>query len=162
MSYALAFAAGVAWWSLLEYLLHRWVFHRFPRTLGRRHLQHHARLQERRLARAPLPSSIGGIAIHAAVFLPLFGPSLGGSLLAGLVVGYVAYEWVHYATHYTVPRTSWMKALRRHHLIHHHAQPRARFGVTTPLWDRIFRTLPPAPGRGPDGARASVRPHLSE
>ena len=61
--------------------------------------------------------------------------------------GYVAYEWVHWATHYRVPQGRILKALRRHHMIHHHAQPRARFGVTSPLWDWVFRTLPPAPGR---------------
>ncbi|WP_373048664.1 sterol desaturase family protein [Vulgatibacter sp.] len=162
----LLFLAGLAWWSLLEYLLHRFVFHHFPRTLGKRHLAHHASLEERRLALAPLPSALGGSAIHALAFLGLFGTGPGLSLLAGLVAGYLAYEWVHYATHYRVPRGRILKALRRHHMIHHHAQFHARYGVTSPLWDWVFRSLPPAPGQagapgrgGPAAARAE-RKHL--
>lgn len=158
--------AGLAWWTLLEYLLHRFMFHRFPRTLGKRHLQHHARQQERRLAMAPLASALGGGAIHAVFFVGFFGLEAGLSLLAGLLGGYVAYEWVHWATHYRVPQGRTLKALRRHHMIHHHAQPRARFGVTTPLWDWVFGTLPPAPGRegapgrGGPAVRAAGRQHL--
>jgi len=159
---AALFVAGLAWWTLLEYLLHRFVFHRFPRTLGRRHLQHHARLKERRLAMAPAVSALGGVAIHAAVFLGAFGVPAGAPLLAGLVAGYAAYEWVHFATHYVVPRGRLLKALRRHHLIHHHAQPAARYGVTSPLWDWVFGTLPPAPGRGGPAVRAARAPHLSQ
>lgn len=157
---AALFLAGLAWWSLLEYLLHRFVFHRFPRTLGRRHLQHHARLKERRLAMAPAVSALAGVAIHGLVFVGGLGSRTGVPLLAGLVVGYAAYEAVHYATHYVIARGRVLKALRRHHLIHHHAQPGARYGVTTPFWDWVFGTLPPAPGRGGPAARAPRKPHL--
>jgi sterol desaturase/sphingolipid hydroxylase (fatty acid hydroxylase superfamily) len=30
--------------------------------------------------------------------------------------------------------------LRRHHLQHHYAAPDQNFGVSSPLWDIIFRT----------------------
>jgi sterol desaturase/sphingolipid hydroxylase (fatty acid hydroxylase superfamily) len=30
--------------------------------------------------------------------------------------------------------------LRRHHLQHHFGVPHRKFGVTSPLWDVIFRT----------------------
>jgi sterol desaturase/sphingolipid hydroxylase (fatty acid hydroxylase superfamily) len=153
----LLFLAGLAWWTLLEYLLHRFMFHR----AGSRHLKHHARLDDRRLALAPLSSALGGIAIHAIVFIGLFGLGAGLSLLAGVVTGYLAYEWVHWATHYRVPHSHVLKALRRHHMIHHHAQHDARFGVTTPFWDWVFRTLPPAPGRGRNSAMRGGREHLS-
>lgn len=154
------FVAGLAWWSLLEYLLHRHLFHRFPRSMGRRHIQHHARPRERRLAVAPLPSSVGGIALHGLLFLGLFGPELGGALLAGLVAGYLAYEWVHWSAHYRAPKHRWMRALRRHHLLHHHRDPDARFGVTTPAWDWLLGTLPPLPVRTAGGAAGGGRSHL--
>jgi len=160
-TYALFFLAGLAWWSLLEYLLHRWVFHGFPRTLGERHLKHHAHLHVRRLAVAPLATSVTGALLHAAIFLGLFGPARGLALLAGLLTGYGAYEWVHWSTHYRVPKGAVMRALRRHHMIHHHAQQNARYGVTSPLWDWVFGTLPPAPGRGKAAAMRVGRQHLS-
>lgn len=153
------FAVGLVWWTLLEYLLHRFVFHLAPETLGRRHIEHHERPLERRLAIASPQTSIGGAALHGIVFLGLFGVDRGLWLLAGLVVGYLGYEWVHWSTHYRHPRSRLAKALRRHHLLHHHAQKDARFGVTSALWDRIFGTLPPPPlGRSP--AKESGRPHL--
>lgn len=160
-TFALLFLAGLAWWTLLEYLLHRWVFHAFPNTLGKRHIGHHAHLEVRRLAIAPLVTSVTGGLLHAAIFIGLFGPARGLALLAGLLAGYGAYEWVHYATHYHLPRSALLKALRRHHMIHHHAQFDARFGVTSPLWDWVFRTLPPAPGRGRAAAMRVGRQHLS-
>lgn len=152
----LLFLAGLAWWTLLEYLLHRFLFHR-P---GTRHLRHHARPDDPRLTLAPLVSALGGSAIHAIVFLGLFGLRAGLPLLAGVLVGYLAYERVHWSTHQRVPRTAAFRALRRHHMIHHHAQADARFGVTTPVWDWIFGTLPPAPGRGGGSAGRRGRAHL--
>ena len=142
MTIALFFLAGLAWWSLLEYLLHRHVFHRFPDTLGKRHLEHHAQLSVRRLAIASPSSSISGAAIHAALFVPLLGVARGGAALAGVLVGYVAYEAIHYGTHYTRPKSRFMKELRRHHMLHHHADRDAYFGVSSTLWDRVFGTLP--------------------
>ena len=61
---------------------------------------------------------------------------------AGYVVGYIFYDCMHYAIHHHHPRSRWMKALRRHHLIHH--SPRyadnAKFGVSSTLWDHVFGT----------------------
>lgn len=139
--------AGAAWWTLLEYLLHRFAFHANGRLLGRRHLQHHARLQVRWLAIAPVPSMVLGAGVHAAVFLGLMPLAIGAPLLVGLLAGYVTYEWVHWSTHYRVPKTRVGRFLRAYHLLHHHKTPRARFGVTSPLWDLVFRTYGPVPRR---------------
>lgn len=136
------FLAGLAWWTLLEYVLHRWGFHRFPRGLGARHMAHHAHLQDRRLAIAPLRTSIVGAALHAGIFFGLLGPA-GAAPLAGLLVGYLAYEVVHFRAHFARPRTRSGRALRRHHMLHHFRDRDARFGVTTTFWDRVFGTLTP-------------------
>lgn len=153
------FVAGLFWWTLLEYLLHRFVFHLAPDTLGRRHIEHHDHPLDRRLAIASPGTSIGGAALHGLVFFGLFGWGVGGGLFLGLITGYLAYEWIHWSTHYRHPRTRLGKALRRHHLLHHHAQKEARFGVTSPFWDGIFGTLPPPP-RGRSPAKGSGQPHL--
>lgn len=155
------FAAGLFWWTLLEYLLHRFALHGLPASFGSRHMRHHVTPSERRLAVAPLASSVGGAAIHAVIFVGLFGPARGGALLAGLVAGYLAYEWVHWSTHYRRARTRLGRALRRHHMLHHHAAPGTRFGVTTPLWDWVFGTLGTAPRRGAPAAVRGGQHHLS-
>jgi dihydroceramide fatty acyl 2-hydroxylase len=136
------FLAGLAWWSLLEYLLHRWAFHRFPRGFGARHMGHHARLYEKRLALAPLRTSIGGAVLHAVIFVGLLGTA-GLAPLAGLLAGYLAYEVVHYRAHYVKPRSRWARRMRQHHMLHHHRDRDARFGVLTTFWDRVFGTLTP-------------------
>lgn len=156
----LLFLAGLLWWTLLEYLLHRFVLHGLPRSLGSRHMQHHDRPRERRLALAPLASSLGGATLHGVAFFGLFGPAAGAPLLAGVVVGYLAYEWVHWSSHYRPSRSRIARGLRRHHQLHHHAMPDRRFGVTSPLWDWVFATLS-SPREGRAAAVRGGRAHLS-
>ena len=144
-SFVLLPLAGLLWWTLLEYLLHRFAFHRRNRFFGRRHLQHHAKVQERRLAIAPPGSILGGAALHAVLLFTLFEPLPAALFLAGFLAGYVAYELVHYAVHYRPQRTRVGRWLRAYHLLHHHKTPRARFGVTSPLWDLVFGTYAPVP-----------------
>lgn len=33
------------------------------------------------------------------------------------------------------------KRLKRHHMVHHHKNPYSCYGVTIPLWDKVFGTL---------------------
>jgi sterol desaturase/sphingolipid hydroxylase (fatty acid hydroxylase superfamily) len=58
--------------------------------------------------------------------------------LAGAVLAYVAYEAVHYVVHFGQPRSSLLRALRRHHLAHHHVDARSRWGIGSPLWDVLL------------------------
>jgi sterol desaturase/sphingolipid hydroxylase (fatty acid hydroxylase superfamily) len=142
--------AGVFWWSLLEYLLHRFAFHMKGPLFGKRHLAHHANLQKKRLAVAPWQSMVGGAALHWLVLWPLLGVASTAIFFVGFIGGYAAYEWVHFATHYVVPKTAVGRYLRAYHLAHHHRTPKARFGVTSPLWDVVFGTYAPVPkGKAP-------------
>jgi sterol desaturase/sphingolipid hydroxylase (fatty acid hydroxylase superfamily) len=72
----------------------------------------------------------------------LLGPDPFPGVFAGLVAGYLWYDLTHYAVHHLSQRTAFGKLQRRNHLVHHFAQPNARFGVTTPLWDICFGTYP--------------------
>lgn len=150
------FAAGAAWWTLLEYLLHRFAFHGGVAVLGKGHLAHHADPRDRRLIVASPAGVALGLALHGFVFLGLLGPVRGGGALAGVLVGYAAYEAVHLAVHRPRPRSRLLRRLRRHHLLHHGAEPDARFGVTSAFWDRVFGTLPRAP-RVPGLTRRQAR-----
>lgn len=139
-STAALFAAGLVWWTLVEYGMHRGLLHGFSRFFGRRHLLHHAHVEVKRYALAPLPSALFGAVVHAAAFFPLFGVERGLPLFLGLLTGYLAYESVHFSIHYLPPFTPFGRSLRRNHVLHHHVTPEARFGVTSPLWDFVFGT----------------------
>jgi sterol desaturase/sphingolipid hydroxylase (fatty acid hydroxylase superfamily) len=63
-------------------------------------------------------------------------------MYAGMTLGYLAYDGTHYAVHHFKQRTRLGRYVRRHHMMHHHADNSGGFGVSSPLWDVIFRTMP--------------------
>ena len=63
-------------------------------------------------------------------------------LFAGFSLGYLIYDLTHYATHHFAMRSGYLKYLRRYHMMHHFKTPNARFGVSSPVWDKVFGTLP--------------------
>lgn len=139
------FGLGVLMWTLWEYILHRWVFHYIPKSrLARRyyylaHQVHHDKPEADRLVMPVL----GALMLSVPILLSLrfvFGPTLMWSTFAGVIVGYLAYDYVHYFTHFGKPKGRIGKGLRRRHLQHHHAFHDRWYGVSSPLWDYIFRT----------------------
>lgn len=55
--------------------------------------------------------------------------------------GYLAYEALHHRAHHErAPKSRVLRALVRHHLRHHYLAPDACWGISSPLWDWIFRT----------------------
>ena len=56
-------------------------------------------------------------------------------------MGYYFYSIMHYAIHrYKAPQ--WLKPIWEHHHRHHHLIEEQAFGVSSTLWDRVFRTMP--------------------
>ncbi len=141
--------AGVAAWTLLEYVLHRFAFHADlgQGELGRDlhylvHGVHHDYPHDPdRLVMPPAVAAVLAVLIgwplHAAVGSHAFPP-----LFAGLVCGYLWYDLTHYWVHHGRARTALGRKLKRWHLRHHFQEPASRFGVTTPLWDHVFGTAP--------------------
>ncbi len=141
-------AAGLFIWTLSEYWLHRKVFHWDPdHPIGHRlhfiiHGVHHDHPNDRmRLVMPPALSIPLGLAFFG-LFVLLFGTPAGYPLYAGLLIGYLAYDYMHYHLHHHTPRTKLGKRLREQHMRHHFQDHRYGFGVSTPLWDAVFRTLP--------------------
>jgi sterol desaturase/sphingolipid hydroxylase (fatty acid hydroxylase superfamily) len=139
------FAGGVLFWSLLEYLIHRFAFHFAPR--GRWgvmlayliHGVHHAFPEDRRRWVMPPVVSLPVVIVLAAAFGVALG-RLSGPLLAGAVAAYLWYDLAHYAFHRGPLRWRVLNALRRNHLQHHYACPERQFGVSSTFWDHVFRT----------------------
>jgi sterol desaturase/sphingolipid hydroxylase (fatty acid hydroxylase superfamily) len=75
------------------------------------------------------------------VQLSLFG-SWSMPLFAGTCLGYLGYDWVHYYTHHARPKTKVGKFIRRFHLEHHYRNALEQYGISSPLWDLVFRTWP--------------------
>jgi dihydroceramide fatty acyl 2-hydroxylase len=140
------FVSGMALWTLIEYLMHRFVFHLTPRgRLGVLfayliHGVHHAFPEDRRRWLMP-PVVTVPVAIGLFLALRLLIGTASLPVFAGAIFGYLAYDLLHYASHAGALRGRVPHYLRQHHLTHHYRMPESRFGVSSPLWDRVFGTL---------------------
>lgn len=139
--------AGVLLWTLLEYVLHRYVFHSAAGTTFETKLKaflvhgyHHEFPNDKwRLVAPPLMSWSLGAAV-GAIYYVLFGVDHAWPLFSGTAVGYLAYDWIHYYTHHFRPRGGVGAYLRRYHLEHHFKDATTHYGITSPLWDFVFGT----------------------
>ena len=76
------------------------------------------------------------------VFRGVLGPDWSLPAFAGFLLGYLAYDMGHYHIHHHRSDNKLSLALRRYHYRHHFQQSDRGFGVTSPLWDKVFRTFP--------------------
>jgi 4-hydroxysphinganine ceramide fatty acyl 2-hydroxylase len=142
---AALFAVGLLVWTLLEYIIHRWVFHYEPKTgIGQKlhfivHGVHHDYPNDARRLVMPPAVSIP----LAIVFWLMFAVTLGRfapAVSAGFGFGYVCYDSIHYAIHHFPMKRGVWRWLKQYHLRHHYHDDHAGFGVSSPLWDYVFRT----------------------
>lgn len=140
--------AGLFIWTLSEYWLHRKIFHWDPdHPVGHRlhfiiHGVHHDHPNDRMRLVMPPGASIPLAALFFGLFWLVFGLPAAYPLFAGFLVGYLAYDYTHYYLHHFVPKSDLVKRLRAQHMRHHFQDHRYGYGVSTPLWDAVFRTLP--------------------
>jgi hypothetical protein len=140
------FVLGFLLWTLLEYVLHRFMFHLPPDATFESKLKqfmvhgyHHEFPNDRMRLVAPLILS-GPIAIVTACLYYVLAGKYWLMGFAGTVTGYIAYDWIHYYTHHFRPTTRLGKYLRRYHMEHHYRDSESHFGISSPLWDWVFRT----------------------
>jgi dihydroceramide fatty acyl 2-hydroxylase len=142
------FLTGLAAWSLAEYLLHRFVFHLEPdNRFGRRlhfiiHGVHHDYPHDPMRLVMPPSVSIPLAVLVYLLFRGLLGPAWSLPFFAGFLVGYLIYDMTHYHIHHHRSDDRLSLLLRRYHYRHHFQQSDRGFGVTSPLWDKAFRTFP--------------------
>jgi hypothetical protein len=161
------FGGGVVFWTLTEYLIHRFVFHPPPQieddtrrllsTLGPddpcmaalptwRHrfyflvhgVHHDFPSDSRRLVMPPAVS-----VPLAGLFFALFRLAVGSASLAafaGFLTGYLIYDTSHYLIHRGSARTALGRSQRRRHFRHHYADSSHDYGVSSPLWDLLLGT----------------------
>jgi sterol desaturase/sphingolipid hydroxylase (fatty acid hydroxylase superfamily) len=143
------FFTGTLAFTWVEYNAHRYLFHMPTYTQMREKIQytihgvHHEFPKDKeRLAMPPLLS----ITV-STLLLFLFRLIMGDyvfAFLPGFLVGYAAYLSVHYMVHAFQPPKNFLKALWVNHGIHHYKNGEVVFGVSSPLWDYIYGTMPKA------------------
>ena len=145
------FFTGTLFFTLIEYLAHRNLYHMgvagSPRKAKLQYLLHgfhhdHPR-DKRRLALPPVVSLV-----LAAIFMSLFCLLMGAHGLAfggGFLSGYATYLGVHYMVHVYNPPRNFFGVLWKHHNLHHYVGDTGGFGVSSPLWDLFFGTMPVDP-----------------
>jgi sterol desaturase/sphingolipid hydroxylase (fatty acid hydroxylase superfamily) len=141
----LLYLAGLLIWSLLEYVAHRGSFHHTPKNEGQLavaylvHGVHHAYPDDSRRWMMPLVVSLPLALLLYALFRLVFGGYAAG-VYAGFLHGYLTYDLLHYFIHRGRMPTRVGRFLRQYHLAHHYTAPERHFGVSSPLWDMVFRT----------------------
>ncbi len=143
----MCFILGVILWSLTEYVIHRWAFHYPPKTdIGKKmhflvHGIHHDYPRDATRLVMPLLVSLPLAIIFYLIFEALFG-IYHFEVFSGFMLGYVSYDSIHYATHHLDMKGRIGKFLKTYHLRHHYADENTAYGVSNPMWDYVFGTVP--------------------
>ncbi|KAM7530384.1 hypothetical protein LguiB_033794 [Lonicera macranthoides] len=140
---------GIFMWTLLEYTLHRFLFHikttsywgnTFHYLIHGCHHKHP--MDGLRLVFPPLATAI--LLVPLWNLIKLLAPqAIAPALLAGGLFGYVMYDCTHYYLHHAKPSKGYSYNLKRYHMNHHFRVHSKGFGITSSFWDKVFRTLPP-------------------
>ena len=141
------FLCGVFFWTFFEYIMHRFIFHfvserpRLKKIIYTMHGVHHEYPRDReRLFMPPIPSIITASLLFFIMFNIMNWNAL--AFFPGFLIGDLTYGSMHYAIHaFSPPR--FLKALWRNNHLHHYKYPQMGFGVSSVLWDIVFRTIPP-------------------
>lgn len=141
---------GIFIWTLVEYFLHRFLFHldrflpenRVALTLHflLHGIHHYLPMDKLRLVMPP------------ALFLVLATPfwklahvliywnwSIATTVFCGGIFGYICYDLTHYFLHHRTLPLYW-RELKKYHLQHHFMDYENGFGVTSRFWDVVFGT----------------------
>jgi sterol desaturase/sphingolipid hydroxylase (fatty acid hydroxylase superfamily) len=146
------FLCGALFFTLIEYCMHRFMYH-IPATTEKRkrfqyviHGVHHDHPRDK--SRLALPPAVS--IVLAVLFIGLYRLVMGINGLAfggGFLFGYSTYLLVHYCVHMYKPPKNFLSILWKHHNLHHYVGDDGAFGVSSPLWDYVLGTMPADPKR---------------
>jgi sterol desaturase/sphingolipid hydroxylase (fatty acid hydroxylase superfamily) len=143
----LTFLIGILLWTITEYTIHRWAFHYEPKTEQGKNIHflvhgiHHDYPRDATRLVMPLLVSVPLATLFYFAYYFIFGV-YHWTIFSGFVLGYVSYDSIHYATHHLPMKSKIGNFLRVYHLRHHYEDELTAYGVSNPLWDYIFRTVP--------------------
>ncbi|XP_076175098.1 fatty acid 2-hydroxylase isoform X2 [Ptiloglossa arizonensis] len=146
---SISYIFGIFLWTILEYILHRELFHFKPPATSKvlislhfvlHGVHHKAPFDGRRLVFPP----VAGLLIAKLlwkIYEVLFSETMIHFIAAGTTTGYVCYDLIHYYLHHGAPKVeSYLYTMKRNHNYHHFSHHDLGFGISSKLWDYTFRT----------------------
>lgn len=140
------FVAGIAFWTLFEYVFHRFVFHFEPRGEFQERISflfhgvHHQFPNDKQRLVMPITLSLLIVVVLFGLFYAFFGHYVW-PFFAGFILGYLTYDMIHYSIHhFKRPSPKWLGNLWKSHLDHHFRDSNKGYGVSSPIWDKVIRT----------------------
>ncbi|MBI2522573.1 MAG: sterol desaturase family protein [Bdellovibrio sp.] len=134
-------------WTFTEYALHRFIFHYqasssvVKRLVYLFHGLHHDDPQDgRRLVMPPVPAVLI-VSVLYLCFKLVIAPEYLSLFMAFFLMGYLSYDYIHYATHHFPMTGPVGRFLRAYHLKHHYNHKPCKYGVSSPLWDYLLKTI---------------------
>lgn len=149
------FITGFFFWTIIEYVMHRFVFHgeevylnKLPWTRNTwtghflLHGIHHAFPQDRLRITFPV---IPGIPVFYSFISGPYRYCLPSNMfppfVCGLIFGYALYDCCHYYCHHGKPaKGSYWDDQKLYHVQHHYKEGTLAFGVSSKFFDYVFGT----------------------
>jgi sterol desaturase/sphingolipid hydroxylase (fatty acid hydroxylase superfamily) len=145
LSWLAAVVVGAALWTLVEYVIHRFILHHVVFIRDMHDLHHRAPTE---LIDTPIWLSFSFML--AGVLLPswwVFGFGIASGFTIGMAIGYLTYGLMHHAMHHwRIRHDTYLYRAKRRHAQHHASVDEGNYGVSSPLWDYVFGTMLPDPG----------------
>jgi 4-hydroxysphinganine ceramide fatty acyl 2-hydroxylase len=145
-TFVLLLAGGLFVWTFVEYILHRFVFHFVPKQKWALRLHfifhgvHHDYPNDLKRLVLPPSASIPLATGFYFLFNALLPPTYVYAFFPAFIVGYLVYDMTHYAIHHFNFKSGLWKKIKQHHMLHHYQDPSRGYGVSSDLWDKIFRS----------------------
>ncbi|WP_219222556.1 sterol desaturase family protein [Pedobacter antarcticus] len=144
LSFGSWFLIGLFVWTISEYILHRFVFHFYPKSaIGKRihfifHGVHHDYPNDsKRLVMPPSASIPMALGLYF-LFLYILPAGTIYAFFTGFLIGYLIYDMVHYALHHANFKSGFWKKLKQHHMLHHYSDSTKGYGVSSAIWDKVL------------------------
>ncbi len=137
---------GFLAWTLVEYIMHRFIFHYHPSSEWGKKLHfifhgiHHDYPCDRLRLVLPPSVSIPLATGFYFIFKNSISPEGFDAFFALFLFGYLMYDMIHYSIHHVPLKGKFWNVIKTHHLKHHYVDPDKGYGVSSPLWDILVRS----------------------
>lgn len=138
-------AVGIIFFWPVEYVIHRYLLHEFPKLMPKAysgHVAHHQRPRETEYLLTPNRFNLLGYVLFAIIgYIVTRNIHYTAAFVTGVSLGQLYYEWTHFVSHRPItPMTPWGKRMKKRHLLHHYLDAEYWYGVSTPVFDHVMRT----------------------
>jgi sterol desaturase/sphingolipid hydroxylase (fatty acid hydroxylase superfamily) len=145
---ASAILAGFLTVNLLEYLIHRYLFHptkygnRYKKLILSIHARHHRFNNVEEYAIVPITTSFMLIATSVLIFQKLSGATHALTMAYFIACGlsYTYHEYLHYMIHQSKLAGRIGAFYTRYHDVHHLQDANKNYCFISPFWDIVFRS----------------------